>query len=74
MATLSKTLLKHIELNPDNAEAYKHRALAYQSKGDYNRNKDDYDHAIADFTKAIDLNPDDTNAYCGRGHAYQSSG
>ena len=41
---------------------------------DYDHSKDDYNHAIADFTKAIELNPNDARAYSGRGTAYQSKG
>ncbi|MGB6929404.1 MAG: tetratricopeptide repeat protein, partial [Syntrophobacteria bacterium] len=43
---------KAIEKNPDDAEAYRERASAWEEKGDY-------DQAIADCTKAIEINPDD---------------
>ena len=52
-----------IELNPNDAEAYNNRGVAYSNKGDYDR-------AIADYTKAIELNPDYVEAYSNRGGAY----
>jgi tetratricopeptide (TPR) repeat protein len=39
------------------------RGTAYDSK-------DDYDHAIADYTKAIELSPDDADAFRSRGLVY----
>ena len=52
-----------IALNPDDADAYTHRGLAYVSKGAF-------DAAIQDFTKAIALNPEHAGAYTNRGNAY----
>ena len=52
-----------IESNPDDAEAYNNRGIAYSDKGDY-------DQAIADYDKAIELKPDDVKAYNNRGIIY----
>ena len=54
-----------IDLNPNYAEAYTNRGLAYQNKGDYDR-------AISDHNTAIDLNPNYAEAYFNRGGAYKS--
>ena len=54
---------KGIELNPQFAEAYFGRGLAYTYNGKY-------DSAIADLTKAIELNPQLTAAYLYRGIIY----
>ena len=53
--------------NPDYADAYYNRGLAYFYEGDYDR-------AIADFDKAIELKPDDAVAYNNRGNAYADKG
>ena len=58
---------KDIERDPNNAKAYRCRALAYFRQGDF-------DSAAADYTKAIELNPDDAEAYYGRGSAYAEKG
>ena len=47
------------------AEAYNHRGIAYDSKGQY-------DQAISDYNKALELNPMDALAYYNRGVAYYS--
>ena len=52
-----------IELNPNYAEGYKQRAVAYSLKGDH-------DQAIADYSRAIELNPNYAEAYNGRGGQY----
>jgi tetratricopeptide (TPR) repeat protein len=49
------------------AHAYVRRALAYDSKGDFDR-------AIADFTDAISLGPDNFRAYAARGGAWYFKG
>ncbi len=54
---------KVIELNPNDAIAYKDRGLAYHYKKDYNL-------AIEDYNKAIELNPKFTEAYIIRGTVY----
>jgi tetratricopeptide (TPR) repeat protein len=54
---------KAIAINPNLAEAYTHRALAYTNKGQYDR-------AIEDCNKAIAINPNDFKAYNNRGLAY----
>lgn len=54
---------KAIELNPDFAEAYNNRGVAYKEKGDIPK-------AIEDYTKAIKLNPNYATAYYNRGSAY----
>ena len=52
-----------IELNPNDAETYNNRGVAYSNKGDYDR-------AIEDFNKVIELNPDNADAYYNRGKVY----
>ena len=49
-----------IRLNPNYADAYYNRGLAYGAKGDQDR-------AIQDLNEAIRLNPKDAGAYSGRG-------
>ena len=51
-----------IELNPDFAEAYACRGVAYYEKGEY-------DHTIEDCNKAMQLNPKLVEAYYNRGNA-----
>ena len=53
--------------NPNDVIAYHNRGDAYGQKGDF-------DHAIADYTKAIELNPNYAPAYNSRGRAYTSKG
>ena len=53
-----------IALNPQDADAYKNRGVAYCWRRDY-------DKAIADYTTAIALNPQDADAYKNRGVAYR---
>ena len=52
-----------IQLDPNDATAYYHRALVYQMQGEY-------DHAIADYGAAIALDPDYAMAYLERGEVY----
>jgi tetratricopeptide (TPR) repeat protein len=56
-------LIEIIESNPDDAEAYYNRGIAYYDIKDYNK-------AINDYSKAIELNPDDAKTYFYRGNAY----
>ena len=56
-----------ITLNPDNADAYNNRGIAYNIKGDS-------DQAIPDYTKAIELKPYYAAAYTNRGAAYSNRG
>jgi tetratricopeptide (TPR) repeat protein len=58
---------KAIQLNPNDADAYKYRGLAYFIKGDY-------DQAIADFTQIVQLKPTDDNACSNRNTAYHNRG
>lgn len=58
---------KAIELNPNYAEAYNNRGVAYYDKGEFNK-------AIEDYNKAIELNPNDAEAYNNRGVAYKKKG
>jgi tetratricopeptide (TPR) repeat protein len=51
-----------IKLSPQNADALKGRATAYEGKADH-------DHAIADFTAATQIDPSDAKALDGRGDA-----
>lgn len=55
---------KAIEINPNFADAYENRGLAYT------RQRLNYTQAIADFTKAIEINPNYAEAYSNRGNAY----
>ena len=54
---------KAIELNPQHANAYHNRGLAWSKKGDR-------DKAIEDYNKAIELNPQYADAYNNRGNAW----
>ena len=54
-------------MNPDLAEAYHNRGLAWAEK-------DEYDKAIADYSEAIRLKPDYAKAYFNRGIAYYKKG
>ena len=56
-----------IRLNPDSAEAYTGRGLAYKSLGQHQR-------AIQDYNQAIRLKPDYAEAYGNRGLAYAKLG
>ena len=58
---------KAIALNPNHANAYSNRGLAYHDKGEYDR-------AIEDYNKAIDLDRDYARAYNNRGLAYYDKG
>ena len=58
---------KAIRLNPELAEAYTGRGMAYSDLEDYNK-------AVADYTKAIELNPDIAQNYNNRGWAYGKLG
>ena len=50
---------KALELNPNYADAYFNRGVAYGEKGDYDR-------AIADYTKVAELKPDFVEVYQSR--------
>jgi len=54
-------------LNPEYAEAYYNRGVAYGESGKV-------EEAIADYTKAVELNPESAEAYYNRGIAYGKSG
>ena len=56
-----------ITLNPDNADAYHNRGVAYHAKGDSDR-------AIEDYTKVIKRNSNYAIAYSNRGDAYRNKG
>ena len=58
---------KHIELNPDNADAYHERGHFYYEI-------DEYGKAIADYSKAIELDPSHASAYFERAYAYGEIG
>jgi len=58
---------KSIDMNPNNAEAYGNRGLAYYNKGQYDR-------AIEDYNKAIALNPNLAWNYNNRGLIYGIKG
>jgi tetratricopeptide (TPR) repeat protein len=50
-----------IEINPNYAEAYLNRGIAY-------RNLKDYQNAIRSYDRAIEINPNDAEAYFNRGY------
>jgi tetratricopeptide (TPR) repeat protein len=54
-----------IEINPNYADAYYNRGLAY-------KNLKDYQNAIRSYDRAIEIDPNYANAYCNRGSAYKS--
>jgi tetratricopeptide (TPR) repeat protein len=58
-----KELDATIASNPNNAEAYFRRGLAYENLGKYHS-------ALQDFNKAVELNPKDAAAYFMRGLTY----
>jgi tetratricopeptide (TPR) repeat protein len=49
-------------------------AFAYINSGNANKNKEDWDKAIADYTAALRINPNDVAAYVNRGNAYNNKG
>jgi tetratricopeptide (TPR) repeat protein len=53
-----------IRLDPNSAQAYRERGVAYSDKGDYER-------AIADLTQTIQLSPNYAAAYNNRGNTYR---
>ena len=61
-----------IRLNPNHADAYNSRGLAYWNKSDrfVFADKGEYDRAIQDFDQAIRLNPNDADIYANRGRVY----
>jgi tetratricopeptide (TPR) repeat protein len=56
-----------IRLNPELAEVYSYRGMAYSDLGKY-------DKAVSDYTKAIELNPDNPQSYNNRGWARDKLG
>ena len=66
MIKQSKTT-KAIKLQPDNAESYVKRGIAYLDAGKV-------EETISDYSKAIELNPDDKESYYHRGIAYGEKG
>ena len=54
---------RQIEENPNDAEAYNNRGIAYYCL-------EEYEPAIQDFAKAIELNPNNSESYFNRGLAY----
>ncbi|MDR2434430.1 MAG: tetratricopeptide repeat protein [Treponema sp.] len=56
-----------IRVEPNYAQIYNNRGLAYYQKGDYDR-------AIADFNQAITLDPNYADAYNNRGRTYYAKG
>ena len=60
-------VIKAIEINPRDADAYLNRGFAYGNKGLY-------DKAISDFSKATEINPRYAEAYNNRGFTYYKKG
>ncbi len=58
---------KAISIDPNDAEAYINRGVAYT-------NLRKYEEAISDYTKAISIDPNDANAYCNRGNVFYLKG
>ena len=56
-----------IRLNPNYADAYYNRGLAWRNKGEY-------DKAIADYSQALAITPNYANAYNNRGTAWSAKG
>ena len=56
-----------IDLNPDFADAYNNRGIAYADTGDFAA-------AVADYNTAIDLDPEEALPYNNRGVAYRNTG
>jgi tetratricopeptide (TPR) repeat protein len=56
-----------LELDPNNADAYKHRGTAYRITGYYER-------AASDFTRLIEIDSNDADAYNNCGLAYELIG
>ncbi len=50
-----------IRLDPDNAELYRNRGVAYKKLGQFY-------YALRDFSRAIKLDPDDADSYNHRGN------
>src|SRR5450755_2574949 len=48
-----------IRVNPNNANAYLYRGIAYRSRGEYEQ-------ALSDFDRAIELDPNNAEAYNNR--------
>lgn len=55
-----ETCTQNIRINPNYAEAYYKRGIAYQNLGEKQG-------AIGDYTEAIRINPSYADAYCNRG-------
>ena len=66
-ANTIQELDKAIQLDPDDAEAYFNRGVAYGELGQYQT-------AINDYTKAIQLDTDNALAYANRGYSYRKLG
>jgi Flp pilus assembly protein TadD len=56
-----------IRLDPDNAELYRNRGVAYKKLGQFY-------YALRDFSWAIQLDPNDAVSYNNRGHTYSKLG
>ncbi len=65
--TYPKDYTEVIDLNPENADAYYYRGVAFANKGDY-------DKAVQDYTQAISVDPKYAIAYSNRGAAFFNKG
>lgn len=61
---------KAIFLNPNNEQAYNNLGSVYNDLGGINRNENDFDKAILEFTKAIDIKPSYAVAFYNMGIAF----
>ena len=56
-----------IRLDPDNAELYRNRGVAYKKLGQFY-------YALRDFSRAVQLDPNDAGSYSNRGNTYSKLG
>ena len=61
---------QEIKLNPEDAQAYYGRGLAYLSVGKGDLAERDFDKATKEYSEAIKANPNNAEAYRGRGMVY----
>jgi hypothetical protein len=71
---IDKTISLATEVIEEKDLRVDHIANAYFLRGTALSDKGEFDHAIADFTKAIELNPSHAAVYTNRGIAYEKKG
>ncbi|MDP8238968.1 MAG: tetratricopeptide repeat protein [Candidatus Hatepunaea meridiana] len=65
--SLEETVKRLLDTDPNDAEGYFYRGLAFHQNGDYDR-------AIADYSRALQIDPNFAKAYIDRGLAYYNRG